>query len=302
MGYHVYVPKNFSADHTKIIDQANEILDDYRDQGFTLTLRQLYYQFVSKDAIENSERSYKRLGKIVNDARLAGLISFDMIEDRGRVCSVGWSQPDPASVLDGIEYAYKEDFWEDQPYYVEVWVEKDALSSVIERPCERWNVPHMACKGYMSVSAQWEAGNRFQRAISDGKKVVLLHLGDHDPSGIDMTRDNRDRLSMFAFEDVEVSRLALNMDQIEEHRPPPNPAKVTDSRAKDYIARFGNTSWELDALPPKLIDELIDRNIQALVDHDNWDAKKQRQSENRSRLRKIGENADAVFDYVDGLA
>ncbi len=296
-----YVPKKFNDEHTQIILKANEILADYVSQGFRLSLRQLYYQFVAKDLIENTDRSYKRFGKIITDARLAGLMSFEHIEDRGRTAHAPWSQPDPAAVLNDIEYAYSEDMWDDQDHYVEVWVEKDALSDVIARPCNKFDVTYMACKGYMSASAQWEAGNRFKKAIEDGKWPVLIHLGDHDPSGIDMTRDNGTRLDLFTDDNIEVRRIALNMDQVDQYNPPPNPAKVTDSRASDYIAQYGSVSWELDALQPSVIADLIKAEINPLIDADRWNAKLERQRENRELLAKIGHNADAVFDFVKGL-
>ena len=115
----------------------------------------------------------------------------------------------------------------------------------------------MACKGYLSASEAWRAGLRFQRAIDRGKRPVLLHLGDHDPSGIDMTRDNGDRLGEFVLQGVEVRRIALNMDQVQEHNPPPNPAKEDDSRFRGYRELYGEESWELDALRQNTIGDII---------------------------------------------
>lgn len=298
----VYVEKNFSKAHWDIISRAKGFLREYEADGYKASLRQLYYQFVANvPGFANTEQSYKRLGGIVNDAKLAGMISFSSIEDRGRSCSRPYDQPDMRSVLDDIEFAYSEDFWAEQDFYVEVWVEKDALSGVIERPCKRWRVPWMACKGYMSGSAHWDAGNRFKAAVDAGKEPVLIHLGDHDPSGMDMTRDNGKRLNMFVGAAVDVRRIGLNMDQIDQYDPPPNPTKVTDSRAGDYISEFGHTCWELDALSPSVISGLIDREIKKFINADQWNATLTRQSDNREVLAKIGDNADAVFDFVRDL-
>jgi hypothetical protein len=123
----------FGARRLATIEQANEIIDNYRRQGYTLTLRQLYYQFVSRDLIENSEKSYKNLGNAINDGRMAGLISWRGIEDRGRGINAWLIEEDEQEVLSGIEHRFSLDYWERQDTYVEVWVEKDALSSVIER-------------------------------------------------------------------------------------------------------------------------------------------------------------------------
>ena len=300
--HRVYVEKTFNSEHTKIINQAVEFLASYEDEGYKASLRQLYYRFVSSvPGFANTEASYKRLGGIINNAKLAGLIDFDSMEDRGRSCTIPWSQPVVEDAMKDLPYSYGEDFWEDQEAYVEVWVEKDALSNVIERPCEALRVPYMACKGYMSGSATWEAGGRFENAVARGKRPVLIHLGDHDPSGIDMTRDNGSRLSMFAGADVEVRRIGLNMDQIEQYNPPPNPTKVTDSRAEDYIRQFGHTCWELDALSPSVIAKLIEKEIKKFIDPDIWNETIERQRENRAFLTKVERNADRVFDFVRGL-
>jgi hypothetical protein len=301
-GLHVYVEKNFSDPHMEIIKRAKIFMDEYVADGYKMSLRQLYYQFVANvEDFANTEASYKRLGGIVTDARLAGLLDFSVIEDRGRNCQEWGSQDDPKAVLDDLEWRYSEDFWANQDAYVEVWVEKDALSSVIERPCSRLNVPFMACKGYMSASAQWEAGNRFKAAADQGKHTVLIHLGDHDPSGIDMTRDNKDRLALFVGSPVEVRRVGLNMDQIEKYNPPPNPTKVTDSRAKEYLRKFGHTSWELDALKPSVIADLIDVEVRKFIDADLWNRTGVMERQNRQEIAKISKHRKAVFDFVKTL-
>jgi hypothetical protein len=250
----LFIDKNFKQAALDIIDKANEIIEDYAAQGFNLTLRQIYYQFVSKALIPNTERSYKRLGSIINDGRLAGLIDWNAIEDRGRHVMANSHWDTPADVIRSAKYSYKIDMWANQEKRVEVWIEKEALSGVIAPVCRELDVPYFACKGYVSQSEQWRAG---QRAWDTNQPTVIVHLGDHDPSGIDMTRDNQSRLSMFSGQNVTVERIALNMDQINQYNPPPNPTKTTDSRATGYIEEFGHSSWELDALEPAVIAQLI---------------------------------------------
>ncbi|MBU6429986.1 MAG: hypothetical protein KGR26_13310, partial [Cyanobacteria bacterium REEB65] len=148
---------------------------------------------------------------------------------------------------------------------------KEALVGVISGICNRLRVDFFACRGYNSQSEQWRAGQRFQGYQMKGQRPIVFHLGDHDPSGIDMTRDNRERLEMFAGVPVAVQRLALNMPQIEELNPPPNPAKLTDVRARDYIERYGESSWELDALSPTYIRDLISSAVGRLRDEKAWE-------------------------------
>ena len=299
-----YQEMNFTPDRAAKIETANSIISEYHRQGYTLTLRQLYYQFVARGLIENTERSYKNLGSIVSDGRVAGLIDWNAIEDRGRNVSTVYVQEDEQEVLNGLEYQLALDFWRDQDAYVEVWVEKEALAAVIERPASRWHVPYMACKGYLSASEAWRAGRRFRRKALEGvSRLAVIHLGDHDPSGIDMSRDNQARLDLFGEDSgVELHRIALNMDQVEAYNPPPNPAKVTDSRAQDYIRRFGHTSWELDALEPRVLDKLIGDKVQEFIDHDKWQATEDQQDEQRQLLSRLHANWAEVREFVEGLA
>jgi hypothetical protein len=296
-----YIQKTFSADRLSTLDTANDIITDYANQGYILTLRQLYYQFVARGLIENSERSYKNLGGLIADGRMTGYLDWDGIEDRGRGVKPWLIEEDEQAVFHEIERNFALDKWSRQHVYVEVWVEKEALASVVERPCSRWSVPYMSCKGYLSVSEAWRAGQRFEQALDMGHECVLIHLGDHDPSGIDMTRDNDDRIALFAGQRIDVRRIALNMDQVQRYNPPPNPAKITDSRAVEYIRKHGHTSWELDALQPQVLDALIDSEIQTLIDPGIWDETMDEQRERREVLKRFYTHFDQVRDFAAGL-
>jgi hypothetical protein len=293
--YHCYRPHRFYGAARKTVDQANQVIADMREQGYVLTLRQLYYKFVKANWIPNNEREYKRLGRLVTQAREAGEMDWMAIEDRGREAhSYGGSRTDEAEALKGVERGIYVSPWEDQEVYLEGWVEKQALEGVVERPCRRWHVPHMACKGYLSASEAWRAGVRFQEAIARGKRPVLIHLADHDPSGLDMTRDNADRLRMFAEAGVEVRRIALNMDQVEENKLPPNPAKQTDARFEEYKKQHGPHSWELDALEPSALDALISDTIAGYVDMEKWEASREDQRRRQEVLVALRRNWTTV--------
>lgn len=288
MAKECFVPRDFAYKSLAVIRQANKIIAEYQAAGFTLTLRQLYYQFVSRDLIPNKQSEYKKLGSIINDARLSGHIDWDAIEDRTRNIRKLAVWKSPQSILDAVAEQYREDAWKEQPTHLEAWIEKDALLGVIEGVCDEWRVPYFACRGYTSQSEQYASGKRFTAAAARGQKVIVIHLGDHDPSGIDMTRDNADRLAMFTGYSgaVEVRRLALNFNQVEQYDPPPNPAKMTDSRFEGYVERFGESCWELDALDPQVIAALIRDEITGIVDHDAWNTSIERETERRSDLEQ----------------
>ncbi len=308
-----YQDINFGPDRLAMIKQANAIIDDYAAQGFDLTLRQLYYQFVARDLIPNRQSEYKRLGDIVNDARLAGLIDWNRIVDRTRNLRSLAHWDGPEDLVEAAASQFRTDRWATQPHRVEVWIEKDALVGVIEGVCEDLDVPFFSCRGYTSQSEMWAAAQRLLAYRKPRRRPgtltrapkpqvpIILHFGDHDPSGMDMTRDITDRLELF-MGGMEVRRLALNFDQVEQYNPPPNPAKLTDSRVGAYMARFGNESWELDALEPAVLAALIRGEIESLQDAAAWRDATDAMEASRADLTAISERFEDVKDFLNGGA
>ncbi len=285
----------FRRSTLELIDHVNGIVDQYQALGFILTLRQLFYQFVSRPALglANSFDDYKRLGRTVTDARRAGLIDWDAIEDRTRNVNRLPTWDDPPEIITSCAEQYHEDLWASQRYRPEVWIEKDALTGVIESVCEEFRVPYFSCRGNVSDSEMYAAGKRFALIDNQGQVPLVLHLGDHDPNGLDMSRDIQDRLVMFARREVEVKRLALNFDQTA--RLPPNFAKETDSRYAGYVRQFGTTDcWELDALAPDVISGLVRDEFNSLIDHDARAMAIAGEDDNRSILTAAAGNWSLV--------
>jgi hypothetical protein len=302
-----YVPHKFSQAALAVIARANGIVDEYSQAGYSLTLRQLYYQFVARGWLPNRQTEYDRLGGIINDARLAGMLDWHAIEDRTRWLRV--LDSDSGTLQEHLAAsagAYAKTRWRDQPYAPEVWIEKDALVGIAESACTPLYVPYFACRGYASQSEVWAAGQRMIGYRRQGRTPVVFHLGDHDPSGIDMTRDLQDRLQLFCshhgYQAPDVVRLALNMEQVEEHEPPPNPAKLSDSRAQGYIATYGEESWELDALPPDVLAQLITDAIEPLVDQALWRGAEEAEAEAQAQLRQVAQQWDRVQQLLAGKA
>lgn len=297
-----------------LIDECNDIIGSYRRQGLRLTLRQLYYQLVTRNLITNEEKSYRNLGAIVSDGRLAGLIDWEAIEDRVRQPRTVAEFENLAELAGAALNAYRLPRWRGQNTYAELWVEKDALAGVLEPLAREFHVTLMVNRGYSSQSAMFESAQRFiDRCAVDGdeddngsiayrdgnaatggeeitlaREPVLFYLGDHDPSGEDMVRDIRDRLFMFGIE-VDVRKIALTYDHVQEYNPPPNPAKITDSRAPGYIAKYGRSSWEVDALPPNVLAEIVRDNFASVVDVEKMDAVKSQEEIDKAELRKAVE-------------
>lgn len=277
-----FIEKNISSDRRVLLGQINEIVERYSEQGYRLTLRQLYYQLVVANIVPNNERSYKTVGGLVSDGRLIGLVDWDAIEDRVRVPKRPNEFSDLNQLVDAAVAAYRLPRWDGQEHYVELWVEKDALAGVLAPIATEYHITLMVNRGYSSQSAMYESAKRFIDK-ADGRTAHLLYLGDHDPSGEDMVRDVGHRLQLFGA-DLTVRKLALTMAQVEEYNPPPNPAKVTDSRAAKYIAEHGASSWEVDALPPEVLREIIVAEIEALLDMEIMESIKAREEVDKKKL------------------
>lgn len=301
-----YIPKTFRGEREIIIGQANQILEEYKAAGMSITLRGVYYQFVARDLFpatwvdpktgsKNNIRSYKNLGACLNDARLAGLMDWEGIDDETRELDELTHWTSPQGILSAVAYQYRIDRWAKQINHVEVWIEKDALQGVIRPVCRRNDVPFFSCRGYVSQSAMWHAGRRLGTIQASGKRVTILHLGDHDPSGIDMTNDIANRLEMFSrSHEVKVKRIALTMAQIEQYNPPPNPCKITDSRAEAYMADYGDESWELDALEPKVLDTLIQKEVDALKDSKAWLDAEHEEEDAKEKLNLLSDQWEEI--------
>ena len=276
---------NFRPDSLARIKLCNAVVADYEGQGLRLTLRQLYYQLVVRNVVPNTERSYKNLSTLVSDARLAGLMDWRAIEDRVRQPRLPPEFDSLADLIEAATNSYRLPRWEGQEYYVELWVEKDALAGVLAPIAREFHVTMMVNRGYSSQSAMYDSAGRFR--MHDEQQPVLLYLGDHDPSGEDMVRDIRDRLVMFHVDQIEVRKIALTMKQVEEYNPPPNPAKMTDPRSSGYVAKHGNSSWEVDALPPEVLARIIKKHIRGVLDQDLMNAVIEREDKDKERLRKL---------------
>jgi hypothetical protein len=273
-----YKSRDFKPDSLKLIEISNRIIAEYEGAGLSLTLRQLYYQLVARTVIENNQGSYNRLGDLISNARLAGLVSWTALEDRGRQLMGHRTFDSPAEAVHALAdldyddpWSYRIDMWANQPWRPEVWVEKQAMEGVLAGICYDLRVDFYATKGYNSQSEQWRAGQRFSRYIRKGQRPIVFHLADHDPSGFDMTEDLKSRLEMFCGVPILVQRLGLNSEQIHKYSPPPNVGKTTDGRLAKYMVERGTDQvWELDALSPSVIQGLIRDAVGSLRDPALW--------------------------------
>lgn len=320
----------WTTDKASVIGQIIRIVNRHIKEGETLTLRQLHYQFVGHvPGYVNHTSAYKKLGNILDDLRYSGIMPWDAFEDRGRRPFIPYSVKDIPDALRDTVDQYRIDRQEGQSVYIELWTEKDALSAIFSKITSHYHINLVVNKGYTSSAAAHQAYLRFAKNIEQGRRVVILYFGDHDPSGLDMVRDIQDRITFFltrgrrlrgaakefwdeynsdcfflcdyydngplAFrlldekkppseKDIEdwnclisrfyieqtsffkINHIGLTMEQIEKFNLPENPTKLTDTRAKDYIKKFGKKCWEVDAIDVTELRKIVRFEIESIID------------------------------------
>lgn len=242
-----------------IINEAWSILAGYHP----MTLRQVFYRLVAAQVIENRQNNYKSLSRALVTARQNGDIPWEWIEDRLRKPRAVGMWADLADFADTAIKAYRRDVWKDQECYLEAWLEKDALSGIFERVLRPYGVTLNVGRGYDSWSSIRAAAERY----GNGDKVSVIYFGDFDPSGEDMVRSLTDRLEFFDCWPT-IDKVAVTWHQIKDYALPPNPAKLSDSRAPGFIAEHGDNCVELDALPPDALEDIAVAEVEAYMDLD----------------------------------
>lgn len=300
-----YSEIRMNPERRAMAELAGSILEEYDRAGYRLTLRGLYYKFVARDLFPaswidpatgstNNNKSYDKLQTLITDARMVGIIDWHLIEDKTREIDGKPTWSSPADFIESVAPQYNLDTWHNQPNRVEVWVEKDAQEDVVSKAARRLGIQYFSCRGYCSATSLWDAGQRLASFAESGQRPVILHLGDHDPSGLDMTRDIEERVRLFMGEefgdDLTVERIALTREQVKKYKPPPNPAKQTDCRYEDYKAQHGEKCWELDALEPAVVDALIELHVESYRDDELYDEAEEENTVGRRRLKTAADN------------
>lgn len=292
-------------------------------EEITLTNRQLYYRLVGKDFIPNYLKVYKRLCKFLTDLKYGGYIDWDAIEDRSRVPEIKAEWETVQDLIDSAVESYRLPRWSNQEYYIELYCEKDAMDSVLRPTADKYHIYFGTNKGYTSSSTMYDTAERVNEKLDEGKDVVILYLGDHDPSGLDMVRDIEDRITEFIMawrygldadsdypkylteewleDHFHVEHIALTHKQVQKYNPPPNDAKLDDPRAKRYVNKYGEISWELDAIEPKILIELTENAILQYLDIDDYNEWIKKEKEDSKELVEFGQllKDELIFELTD---
>jgi hypothetical protein len=265
----------------EIIPKVQKVFVDYSNY-LPLTIRQIYYRLVSDMVIPNNQSAYKGLDRILTEARWDGEIDASNIVDRSRTLYLHTEgcYADARGFLDGLETAFKLNAWESQPNWLEVWIEKDALSDVFNKVLSPYDITLLVSRGYTSFSFIKESADRLSGI---DKPQTILYFGDLDASGLDIFRHIGESLGRMGIS-AHVERIALTHEQVEKYELPPMPVKMSDSRAEKFISKYGNEAWELDALPPDVLQKLIRSSIMRFFDVDVFKKAKGREKEIQEEL------------------
>lgn len=282
-----YSFRSMHSSSQRLLDQMIKIIEGYEQRGYKLTVRQLYYQLVSRNVVPNDMSSYQRTSKVLQTGRMTGQVDWDTIVDRARVPRMRQQYPTMGSFVEAVKNSYRCLRWDGQEYYLEVLVEKEALAGILEPVTDKYHVLLLANKGYLSTSAMHDVALRMGMHEQD-RQCIILYMGDHDPSGMDMVRDIRDRLRGFMCY-TRVERIALTMDQVGQHDLPPNPAKRTDPRSRRYSDEYGGRSWELDALNPEILTGILREHILRYLDVRKYEEAIRREQREKDELGRAVE-------------
>ncbi|GFP21279.1 hypothetical protein HKBW3S06_00505 [Candidatus Hakubella thermalkaliphila] len=288
-----------------LIEAAREVLIEYNP----MTLRQVYYQLVTRQVIDNCRSEYQRLSNALVKARQEELIPWEWLEDRVRQPQVVSMWQDLPDFLNTVKRAYRKDIWPSQSQYVEVWLEKDALSGIFSDITEEYGITLVVGRGYNSWSAYKEATERFE---AQDKTVKILYFGDFDPSGEDIVRALRDSLSFLGISEElremysgfglskelrdnadffgtcpNIEKIALTPEDIAEYNLPPDFTKVTDTRSKKFVQQYGDMAVELDALPVSVLREKIRTAIEENLDLSKLGAIREIEKQEVQRLAEL---------------
>lgn len=301
-----------------LVPLVNEILSQY--PTMRLTLRQIYYRLVAVHNYPNKRSSYNQLSSQLVTAREKGEVNENRIEDRTRsflggivgliptsegssrvsIFDQGWRDSDTfietvkETFFDYWNY-YVRDLWLDQEQFVVVWVEKDALSRVVSDSCDKYRVITAPSRGYASYSYIRKATT----LLPKDKPTVVLHFSDHDPSGLDMTRDLGNRFYRYTQKKVTIERIALTYDQVKEYDLTPNPTKMADTRARDYVEQYGEGCYELDAIEPEELQRLVKEAILKHLDEDQWKESLKQEEEQKQELEPIFDRWREVIEETE---
>jgi hypothetical protein len=264
------------------IETIKEVLFEILYQDNPQTVRGVFYQAVSHNLIEKTEKEYKgTIVRLLGEMREDGIIPFSWIVDNSRWQHKPTTYSNLKSMMESSHKMYRRSIWDQLPMRVEIWIEKQALIDLFYSVTEKWDVPLYPAVGYASKTFVHEAAVEIDGI---GKPTFIYFFGDYDPSGIDITRATEEKLKRYVKNTpIFCRRVAVTPQQIVQYNLPTRPTKKTDSRSKN----FKGDSVELDAMPAKVLRALTNEIIEVHIDKDVVDSVLKAELAEKETLRKL---------------
>jgi hypothetical protein len=241
-----------------------DVLSDPEDRP--ATVRGVFYRVVSAGEVPKTDSGYDAVQSQVLELRREGVMPYSWISDgtRFRLRPQTWTDVDQA--LEDVAASYRRALWRDQPTYVEIWSEKDAITGIIRPITERWDVPLLIARGFASETFLWQAASEITRI---GKPTIIYQLGDHDPSGIHSWMAAQKKLREFAPDiDMTFERLAVTPEQIDQLGLLTRRTKLNPRHEKWWP---GGESCEVDAIPSRVLRSIVENAILQCMDEHRLD-------------------------------
>jgi hypothetical protein len=284
-----------TAEETAVLEEAvMDILYRYRPQ----IVRQIYYQLTVRGLIEKTENGYDKVDVLTVKMRKGGKLPYDWIVDNIRSIAKPLTFNRPEELIDMMVGSYRKALWNGKPTRLQVWLEKDALASVIEPITWKYDVPLFVARGYSSLSfLHNDARPILEEWAAAGLPITVLHLGDFDPSGRDAARQIREQLNEFCPEArLHFIELAVTVEQIDRWSLPSRPNKVNDPRTKAFKRRYGRQSTELDAIPAQHLRQIIEDAIREHMPDGDYEALMRQEETERNHLKRL---VGVTLDWIE---
>lgn len=259
-----------------------------------LNVRGLCYVLESQQVIHKTEADFDKVERLVVALRRDGTIPYDKISEGHRERHALHTYESIGQFLGTVKNGYRRDVWGTQPYHVEVWSEKNGLSNAIRPVCDTYRVPYVPTKGQPSLTLLY---NSAQEMMASEKPTRLLYVGDHDATGVNISRVIEDELHEFGV-DVILHRVAVTPEQIATYHLPTRPGKQSDNKHAAFVAAYGPACVEVDALQvvsQDLLPSLIRQAIEPLIDWDVWNETAVAEERDYTRLGSIANQVEDLY-------
>jgi hypothetical protein len=225
-----------------------------------------YRLFVAKLIASMELGEMQRVYRLLKEARERGMIPWEWIVDETRELERVASWDDPADYVSTVSRAYRRDFWQHQPFRVEVWSEKGTVRGVLAPVLDQYGVGFRVMHGFGSATAVHDVA-----IDDDGRELFVLYVGDYDPSGLCVSEvDLPKRLERYDGDHVSLERIELTLDQVRSLPSFPASDKAKDKRYKWFVQNYGDRCWELDAMNPNDLRDLVEEQIKARIEWEAW--------------------------------